>query len=75
MENIDQIPSPCVGVCQINSKTKYSLGCWRSLREEAHWSRYSGIEKMGVLDSMKKRQSDAGMDRRRVTRRKQRQKR
>jgi predicted Fe-S protein YdhL (DUF1289 family) len=74
MENIDEIPSPCVGVCQINSKTKFCLGCWRSLREVAHWSRYSGKEKLGVLDSIKQRQSDAVMDRRRVTRRKQRQK-
>ena len=47
MENIDQIPSPCIGVCQINSKTKFCLGCWRSLREVAHWSRYSGTEKLG----------------------------
>ena len=40
-----QIPSPCVGVCQINASTKYCLGCWRTLREVAHWSRYSNDEK------------------------------
>ena len=74
VENSDQIPSPCVGVCQINSKTKFCLGCWRSLREVAHWSRYSRTEKLAVVDSIKQRQADAGLDRRRVTRRQRRQK-
>ena len=40
-----KIPSPCVGVCQINASTKYCLGCWRTLKEVAHWSRYSNDEK------------------------------
>ena len=74
VENSDQIPSPCVGVCQINSKTKFCLGCWRSLREVAHWSRYSRAEKLAVVDSIKQRQADAGLDRRRVTKRQRRQK-
>ncbi|MDE0812303.1 MAG: DUF1289 domain-containing protein, partial [Alphaproteobacteria bacterium] len=43
------LTSPCVGVCQINAKTKFCLGCWRSLREVAHWSRYSDDEKRAVL--------------------------
>ena len=74
MENSDQIPSPCVGVCQINSKTKFCLGCLRSLREVAHWSRYSRTEKLAVVDGIKQRQADAGLDMRRVTRRQRRQK-
>ena len=74
MENSDQIPSPCVGVCQINSKTKFCLGCGRSGREVAHWARYSRTEKLAVVDSIKQRQADAGLDRRRVTRRQRRQK-
>ncbi|MBM86214.1 MAG: DUF1289 domain-containing protein [Rhodospirillaceae bacterium] len=66
------ITSPCVGVCQINAKTKFCLGCFRTLREVAHWSRYSDDQKAEVMQSLRERQSDAGVDRRRVTRRQRR---
>jgi uncharacterized protein len=66
------LTSPCVGVCQINAQTKFCLGCWRSLREVAHWSRYSDDEKRDVLVSLRQRQAEAGLDRRRVTRRQRR---
>jgi uncharacterized protein len=66
------LTSPCVGVCQINAKTKFCLGCWRSLREVAHWSRYSDDEKRAVLVSLRERQAEAGVDKRRVTRRQRR---
>ena len=67
-----KISSPCVGVCQINAKTKLCLGCWRTLREVAHWSRYSADEKLAVLGSLHQRQEEAGVNSRMVTRRKQR---
>ena len=66
------LTSPCVGVCQINAKTKFCLGCWSSLREVAHWSRYSDDEKRAVLVSLRERQAEAGVDKRRVTRRQRR---
>jgi predicted Fe-S protein YdhL (DUF1289 family) len=66
------LTSPCVGVCQINAKTKFCLGCWRSLREVAHWSRYSDDEKRAVLVSLRERQAEAGADKKRMTRRKRR---
>ena len=66
------ITSPCVGVCQINAKTKFCLGCFRTLREVAHWSRYSDDEKCEVLRALRERQSNAGVDNRRVTRRQRR---
>jgi uncharacterized protein len=72
METDFPLTSPCVGVCQINAKTKFCLGCWRSLREVAHWSRYSDDEKRAVLVSLRERQAEAGVDKRRVTRRQRR---
>jgi len=63
------LASPCVGVCQINAKTKFCLGCFRTLREVAHWSRYSDDEKREVLAALRQRQSDAGVNKRRLTRR------
>jgi predicted Fe-S protein YdhL (DUF1289 family) len=72
LKHEQKISSPCVGVCQINAKTKLCLGCWRTLREVAHWSRYSVEEKLLVLDSLGQRQEEAGVNRGRITRRKQR---
>ncbi len=69
------VVSPCVGVCQINAKTKFCLGCWRTLREVAHWARYTDDEKRTVLRDLRERQAAAGIDRRRVTRRELRRRR
>jgi len=63
------IASPCVGVCQIDRETKFCLGCWRTLQEIAHWSRYDDTERLAVLDRLRARQTEAGANRRRVTRR------
>lgn len=63
------LTSPCVGVCQINAKTKFCLGCFRTLREVVHWSRYDDDQKREVLLALRERQAEAGVDRRRVTRR------
>ena len=72
MEDSAQITSPCIGVCQINAKTKFWLGCWRSLREVAHWSKYTRTEKLALLQELRQRQQDAGNNKRRVTRRQKR---
>jgi len=64
-----QIPSPCVGVCQINASTKFCLGCWRTLKEVAHWSRYSNYEKETLMTELTERQERFGSNERRVTRR------
>ena len=64
-----QIPSPCVGVCQINASTKYCLGCWRTLKEVAHWSRYSNDEKEILITELAERQKSLGSNKRRATRR------
>jgi len=53
------LTSPCVGVCQINAKTKFCLGCFRTLREVAHWSRYDDDQKREVLLALRERQDEA----------------
>lgn len=67
-----QIPSPCVGVCQINASTKYCLGCWRTLKEVAHWSRYSNDEKEILMKELAERQKRLGSNKRRAIRRSRR---
>ncbi len=72
MDTDISLTSPCVGVCQINTQTKFCLGCYRTLREVAHWSRYGDDEKRAVLISLRERQAEAGVAPRRVTRRQRR---
>ena len=45
------------------------MGCWRTLKEIAHWARHDDPERLMVLDALRRRQTDAGVNRRRVTRR------
>ena len=65
------IPSPCMGVCQIDRDTKFCLGCWRTMAEIAHWSRYDDVQRVAVLDELRQRQTAAGVNRRRETKRRQ----
>ncbi len=43
------VPSPCVGICQSNSKG-YCLGCLRSRTERQKWNDLMPSEKMRVID-------------------------
>lgn len=63
------VASPCVGVCSIDRETRFCLGCWRSMEEIAHWSRYDDARRLEVLEALRQRQTAAGENRRRVTKR------
>lgn len=63
------VASPCVGVCQLNRETGYCLGCWRTREEIAWWSRFEDEKRLEVLQALRDRQTEAGVNRRRVTRR------
>ena len=72
MEKGIPIPSPCVGVCQINASTRFCLGCWRTLKEVAHWSRYSNGEKENLMQELIERRDRLSSGKRRATRRSRR---
>lgn len=63
------IASPCVGVCSIDRETRFCLGCFRSMEEIAHWSRYDDPKRLEVIEALRQRQTEAGVNRRRVTKR------
>lgn len=63
------VASPCVGVCSIDRETRFCLGCWRSMEEIAHWSRYDDPKRLEVLEALRQRQTEAGVNRRRTTKR------
>lgn len=49
------IPSPCIAICQMSSKTGLCIGCLRTLDEIANWSALSEDEKLDVLELVDKR--------------------
>ncbi|MDF1793812.1 MAG: DUF1289 domain-containing protein [Thalassobaculaceae bacterium] len=63
------VASPCVGVCSIDRETRFCLGCFRSMEEIAHWSRYDDTKRLDVIEALRQRQTEAGVNRRRVTKR------
>jgi predicted Fe-S protein YdhL (DUF1289 family) len=69
MTSTPTIPSPCVGVCQINRENGYCLGCWRTIKELTSWARLDNDTRISLVEDLRQRQSDAGVDRRRVTKR------
>ena len=42
------IPSPCIGVCELNSKG-YCKGCLRSREERLHWLQFDDEQKRQVI--------------------------
>ncbi len=45
---IFEIPSPCIGVCQVNNKG-FCKGCFRSREERLYWLQFSVDQKREVI--------------------------
>ncbi|WEM41041.1 DUF1289 domain-containing protein [Photobacterium sp. DA100] len=56
MEQLDffTIPSPCVGVCQVNNRG-YCKGCFRSRDERFYWQQLTNEQKRNVIRLCKQR--------------------
>ena len=52
---VQDVPSPCVQVCQIDQDTGECLGCGRTLDEIAGWSQYSNAQKQSIWDRLERR--------------------
>ena len=53
MSNIEDIVSPCIGVCAMNDTTGFCQGCYRTVEEIREWWNMTDQERekvMGVLD-------------------------
>jgi len=46
------IPSPCVRVCQIDRKTGWCLGCWRTGAEIGAWPTMDAPGRLALLDAL-----------------------
>ena len=51
------IASPCVMVCTVDGASGLCLGCYRSLKEIATWSRMTDEERAEIMKSLSARTS------------------
>lgn len=51
---IFDIPSPCIGVCQVNNRG-YCKGCFRSRDERVHWFEVDNITRHKIIEACKAR--------------------
>ncbi len=63
------VESPCISVCQLDEKTGYCLGCWRTRDEIAIWSRASTETRLEILKKLHERRDQVRGVSRRATRR------
>jgi predicted Fe-S protein YdhL (DUF1289 family) len=57
---LNEVPSPCVNVCQIDAKSDLCLGCRRTLQEIADWLDMTPDEKLATLERVSQRTAPAG---------------
>lgn len=49
------IPSPCIGICEIDENTSYCIGCFRTLNEIKVWRVLPDRNKLIILEKVKER--------------------
>ena len=55
------VPSPCVGLCTLNSKTELCDGCYRHMDEIREWIIMPREEKLEALEDIKARKIKLGI--------------
>ncbi len=51
------VPSPCVQVCALDTRTRLCRGCLRHIDEIRDWSRMSAADKQAVWDRLPARRA------------------
>jgi uncharacterized protein len=54
------IPSPCIGVCQLDAVSGLCAGCMRTLAEIAAWPEASEAERLVIVQRLRARRRAAG---------------
>jgi predicted Fe-S protein YdhL (DUF1289 family) len=55
----DSVPSPCIAVCQLDSRTDLCIGCQRSVDEIREWPIMTAAEKQATLDRIEERKAQS----------------
>jgi len=69
MTDINNLPSPCISICQMDAASGVCLGCYRTRKEIALWRDMSADAQRDLLEALNDRRAAATGVRRRPTRR------
>lgn len=50
--------TPCIAVCQIDPKSGFCLGCYRTLKEIAQWGKFSEETRQALLPELDVRREE-----------------
>ncbi len=56
---IEEVQSPCIGVCSMNDATGFCHGCYRTTEEIASWWDMNPSVQKGLLKVLDERQSQS----------------
>jgi predicted Fe-S protein YdhL (DUF1289 family) len=57
---VNEIPSPCIGVCRLDPGSGLCAGCMRTLAEIAAWPGADDAERLAIVQRLRARRRAAG---------------
>ena len=54
------VKSPCIDVCEFDSRTGYCLGCARTLEESRQWDKLTNFRRHAILNDRARREGKLG---------------
>ncbi|GAC1522372.1 MAG: hypothetical protein NVS3B11_22430 [Collimonas sp.] len=57
---LNDVPSPCIGICRMHSSQQWCVGCFRTIDEITLWSRASNDAKRRIWIEIKQRMFEPG---------------
>ena len=55
--------TPCINVCKIAPDTSTCVGCFRTMKEIADWSRLTDEQRQTIMDNLKERHNEKAKER------------
>jgi uncharacterized protein len=59
LRRVSEIPSPCIGVCQLDPASGLCTGCMRTLDEIAAWPAAGEAERLAIVQRLRARRRRA----------------
>jgi uncharacterized protein len=56
-----RVMSPCIGICMLDQKTGFCLGCRRTIEEIGRWAMMDDSQRQAVIDQLPGRKFQSGM--------------
>lgn len=51
----DEIDSPCIKLCVVHPEERLCVGCYRTIEEISHWSRFTPAERAVIMADLPER--------------------